>query len=120
MGFRHIAHILARALLAACMVGPLLSGCATQRTAPALLAYDGQEGGLQLFVHPADAEVYVDGDRVGQVSDFQGDSVLWLPRGLHAVEVSKTGYHTLFRQVQTSLGLVEILVYTLSPSAERP
>lgn len=96
----------------------LLAGCASAPHAPAVLSYGGQEGGVQLFVEPADAEVSVDGDYVGRVRDFQGDNVLWLPRGLHALEVRKTGYHTLFRQLEVSLGLVEIMVYTLQANAE--
>jgi hypothetical protein len=97
----------------------LLAGCAS--TSPprgALLSYAGQEGGLQFFIQPADADVSLDGDYVGKVRDFQGDNVLWIPRGLHAVEVRKTGYHTFFRQVEVSLGLVEIMVYTLQTNAE--
>ena len=96
----------------------LLTGCASVAPPGALLSYGGQEGGVQLFVSPSDAEVSLDGDYVGKVSDFQGDNVLWIPRGLHAVEVRKRGYHTFFRQVEVSLGLVEIFVYTLQPNAE--
>lgn len=101
--------------LAMCL---LVAGCATARPPAAMLAYEGQQGGLQLFVQPADAQVYVDGDYAGRVADFQGERVLWLDRGLHAVEVSKEGYHTFFRQVQVTLGLVEILVYTMQPNTE--
>jgi len=96
----------------------LLTGCASVAPPGALLSYGGQEGGVQLFVSPSDAEVSLDGDYVGLVRDFQGDNVLWIPRGLHAVEVRKRGYHTFFRQVEVSLGLVEIFVYTLQPNAE--
>jgi len=96
----------------------LLAGCASAPPPRAVFSYAGQEGGLQLFIDPADAEVSVDGDVMGKVSDFQGDNVLWIPRGLHALEVRKRGYHTFFRQFEVSLGLVEIMVYTLQPNAE--
>jgi hypothetical protein len=96
----------------------LAAGCATPQPPRAVLEYGGQQGGIQVFVLPADARVSVDGEYMGRVTDFQGDNVLWLDRGLHAVEVSREGYHTLFRQVQTTLGLVEILVYTLQPNQE--
>jgi PEGA domain len=96
----------------------LVAGCASAGPRHALLSYDGQEGGLQLFVNPSDADVSVDGDYVGKVRDFQGDNVLWIPRGLHALEVRKAGYHTFFRQFEVSLGLVEIMVYTLQPNPE--
>lgn len=97
----------------------LAAGCAKPPPPAAMLSYQGQQGGLQVFVQPADARVYVDGDYMGRVSDFQGENVLWLDRGLHAVEVSKEGHHTFFRQVQVTLGLVEILVYTLSSTDGR-
>jgi hypothetical protein len=108
--FRRIAGL--GALLA------LLAGCASGPPSDALLAYGGQEGGLQLFIQPADAEVSVDGDVMGKVRDFQGRNVLWLPRGLHALEVRRNGYQTFFRQFEVSLGLVEIMVYTLQPNPE--
>jgi len=96
--------------VAACGLG---GGCASVGPPRAVLEYAGQEGGLQLFVRPADGQVYVDGDYMGKVSDFQGSRVLWLPRGLHALEVRRDGYHTFFRQFEVTLGLVEIMVYDL-------
>jgi hypothetical protein len=96
----------------------LVGGCASAPPPGGILAYDGQEGGVQLFIEPADAEVYVDGERMGLVRDFQGQRALWLPRGLHAMEVRKAGYHTFFRQIEVTLGLVEIMVYTLPRNAD--
>jgi len=96
----------------------LVAGCAAGPPPGAILAYDGQEGGLQLFVRPADADVYVDGDYMGKVSDFQGDKALWLPRGMHAMEVRRDGYITFFRQLEVTLGLLDVMVYTMSPNLE--
>jgi hypothetical protein len=101
--------------LGACL---LVAGCATAPPPRAILDYAGQEGGVQLFVQPADADVYVDGEYMGKARDFQGDHALWLPRGLHAMEVRRDGYHTFFRQLETTLGLIEVLVYTLPPNME--
>lgn len=100
--------------LGACL---LAAGCATAPS-KAILDYAGQDGGLQLFIRPADADVYVDGEYMGKVRDFQGDNALWLPRGLHAMEVRRDGYHTFFRQFETTLGLIEVMVYTLPPNLE--
>jgi hypothetical protein len=86
--------------------------------AQAILSYEGQEGGLQLFVRPSDADVYVDGDYMGKVRDFQGDKALWLPRGLHAMEVRRDGYITFFRQLEVTLGLLDVMVYTMTPNLE--
>jgi hypothetical protein len=95
----------------------LLAGCATAPS-KAILAYDGQEGGIQLFVRPVDADVYVDGDYMGKVKDFQGDKALWLPSGLHAMEVRRDGYITFFRQLEVTGGLLDVMVYTMSPNLE--
>jgi len=100
------------------LCGLLLAGCATPAPPLVVTHYDGQDGGLQFLIEPVDADVYVDGVHKGKVADFQGDGVLLLERGLHAVEVSRDGYHTLFRQMQASHGLLEILVYTLTVNAE--
>jgi hypothetical protein len=96
--------------VAACV---LVGGCASVGPPRAILDYGGQDGGLQLFIRPYDAQVYVDGDYMGKVSDFQGDKGLWLPRGLHALEVRRDGYHTFFRQFEVTLGLLEVMVYDL-------
>jgi hypothetical protein len=104
-------------LLAICL-GVMLGGCASAPQMPFLAGYDGSDGGLQFAVQPADAEVFVDAERMGTVAEFSGDKVLWLPRGLHAVEVTKTGYFTFFRQVQTSSGLVEVFITTLREARE--
>jgi hypothetical protein len=96
----------------------LLAGCASAPAPKAILSYEGQEGGLQLFVRPSDADVYVDGDYMGKVRDFQGDKALWLPRGLHAMEVRRDGYITFFRQLEVTLGLLDVMVYTMTPNLE--
>ncbi|MFQ5508165.1 MAG: PEGA domain-containing protein [Leptospirillia bacterium] len=108
--------IAARKLMLGLLLGTALTaaGCASAPAPPPVLtSHTGQGGGLQFLIVPDDAKVYVDAEYQGRVSEFRGENVLWLPRGLHAVEVSKDGYVTFFRQVQITLGLVEVLIYTL-------
>lgn len=102
-----------------CLAGLLfVAGCAQHPPPAAMLSYGGNQGGLQFMVTPSDAQVFVDAEYEGLASDFQGNRVLWLPRGLHAVEIRRDGHLTFFRQVQTTLGLVEIFVFTMQPDGE--
>ncbi len=94
----------------------VLSGCAKPPHTVVLTQFNGQQGALQFLIQPDDAKVFVDAVYKGRVRDFQGPKALILPRGLHALEVSKRGYDTFFRQVQISHGLLEIMVLTLQPS----
>jgi hypothetical protein len=56
-------------------------------------------GALDLDVAPEDAEIYVDGDRVGVADDFDGfPTYLWLPRGTYDVVIYRPGFQTIARQ----------------------
>jgi hypothetical protein len=59
----------------------------------------GEYGALDLDLSPDDVEVYVDGERVGIVDEFDGwPTYLWLPRGTYDVVFFRDGYRTLARQ----------------------
>jgi len=90
-----------------------VAGCASAPPPGSMSSYQGQDGGLQFLVSPADADVYVDAVYKGKSVDFTGSNALWLDRGLHAIEVRRDGYLTFFRQIQISHGLVEVLVFSL-------
>jgi len=83
---------------------------------PAGVYYDGPYrrggrgsgyGALDLDVWPGDAEIYVDGNRVGSADDFDGfPSYLWLPRGTYDVVIYLPGFQTIARQYSVYDGLV--------------
>jgi hypothetical protein len=53
-------------------------------------------GGITLEITPSDADVFVDGEFVGQVRDFDGvGAPLNLMAGRHRVEVRAGGYEPL-------------------------
>lgn len=97
-----------------------LAACAAPTPAPILTSFGGNDGALQFLITPDDADVYVDADYMGKVRDFSGARSLVLERGLHALEVRRDGYLTLFRQVETTQGLLEVLVYSLATDGEGP
>lgn len=58
----------------------------------------GHEGFLFIVANPDDAEVFIDGEKVGIARDFES-SPLELRSGTHRVEISKAGYLTDARDV---------------------
>ena len=61
----------------------------------------GADGELRLKVKPKDASVYVDGDYVGSVDDFDGlFQRLSIARGPHHIEIQADGYSPLELDVQ--------------------
>ncbi len=58
----------------------------------------GNEGFLIVLANPSDAEVYVDGERVGQAGQFEKDP-LELKSGTHKIEIRKPGYASEFQEV---------------------
>ncbi len=60
----------------------------------------GNEGYLLIFATPNDAEVYVDGNLMGQARQFEGNP-LELKSGSHKIEIRKPGYRPEFRDVFT-------------------
>ncbi|HVS02885.1 MAG TPA: PEGA domain-containing protein [Thermoanaerobaculia bacterium] len=64
-------------------------------------------GALDTDVHPEEAEVWVDGERVGIADHFDGwPSYLWLPTGTYDVVFYHPGYRTLARQYSIYDGVV--------------
>jgi hypothetical protein len=64
-------------------------------------------GALDLDLSPARTQVFVDGEMVGTVDDFDGwPQYLWLPKGTYDVVFYLDGYKTLARQVTIYPGLV--------------
>jgi PEGA domain len=64
-------------------------------------------GALDLDISPGDTEVYVNGEKLGTVDDFDGwPQYLWLPKGTYDIVFYRQGYKTLSRQVSVYPGLV--------------
>ena len=80
---------------------PVMSGFTTAPP-PVLPEMDVEvSGNLRLDVQPIDAQVFVDGYYVGEVTDFlQTLAGLNLPAGAHRVEFRAPGYDTLAVDVQ--------------------
>jgi hypothetical protein len=68
---------------------------------------DTEQGALDLDLSPADTQVYVNGEYVGKVDDFDGwPTYLWLDPGTYDIVFYREGYKTLARQVTIYRGLV--------------
>jgi hypothetical protein len=64
-------------------------------------------GALDLDISPGDTEVYINGEKLGTVDDYDGwPQYLWLPKGTYDVVFYRNGYKTLSRQVSVYPGLV--------------
>jgi hypothetical protein len=64
-------------------------------------------GALDLDVEPETAEIYVDGQLVGDADDYDGfPTYLWLPRGTYDVVIYQPGYQTISRQYSIYQGAV--------------
>lgn len=70
--------------------------------------YDRDDmGALDLDISPGRTQVYLDGQNIGTVDDFDGwPQYLWLPKGTYDVAFYLDGYKTLARQVTVYPGLV--------------
>ncbi|MGQ9695967.1 MAG: PEGA domain-containing protein [Thermodesulfobacteriota bacterium] len=58
----------------------------------------GHEGFLFIVANPDDAEVFIDGERMGLAADFERDPIE-LRSGTHKVEIRKPGYLADVRDV---------------------
>lgn len=66
-----------------------------------------EQGALDLDLSPADTQVFLDGQYIGKVDDFDGwPQYLWLDPGTYDVVFYREGYKTLARQVTIYRGLV--------------
>ena len=67
-------------------------------------------GALDTDVHPEEAEIWVDGERLGIADNFDGfPEYLWLPEGDHEVVIYHPGYRTIHREYSVYDGvLIEV------------
>ena len=78
-------------------------------------------GALDLKIKPSKAEVWVDGELVGQARDFDGyPSYLWLERGRHTITVYKGGYETFEQTLRIQPGAVVDLKLKLVRGGSEP
>ncbi len=67
--------------------------------------YD-EQGALDLDIWPGDTQVYLDGQNIGTVDDFDGfPSYLWLEKGTYDIVFYREGFQTLARQYSIYSGL---------------
>ncbi len=77
------------------LLGGLIAGCGYPKET---LRGVGHEGFLFIVANPDDAEVFIDGERVGLASDFESNPIE-LRSGTHKVEIRKPGYLADVRDV---------------------
>lgn len=79
-------------------------------------------GALDLNVRPKKADVYVNGQRIGNVGEFDGfPGYLWLEEGIYDLVVYHPGYQTLHQTVEVFQELVIDIDQDLAPGdATRP
>jgi len=77
-------------------------------------------GALDLDVKPRSAEVFVDGDFVGKVRDFDGyPSYLWLEEGEHVVAIYKGGFATYEQTFDVQRGVITGVKAKMLPGASQ-
>jgi PEGA domain-containing protein len=83
--------------------------------------YDRDEmGALDLDVSPGRTEVYVNGQRLGTVDDYDGwPRYLWLPRGTYDVVFYLDGFQTIARQITIYPGSVLDIDDRMEPGASK-
>ncbi|MCG8461527.1 MAG: PEGA domain-containing protein, partial [Holophagales bacterium] len=68
---------------------------------------DGPPGALDLDVSPEEAQIFIDGEFVGQADDYDGfPTYLHLEPGTYEVAIYHEGYETIFRQYSIYSGVV--------------
>jgi len=73
----------------------LIIGCGYPKE---ILRGVGHEGFLFIVANPNDAEVFIDGERMGLAADFERDPIE-LRSGTHKVEIRRPGYLADVRDV---------------------
>ena len=67
--------------------------------------YGDDSGALDLDIKPEEAEVYLDGERIGIADNFDGfPRYLWLEKGTYHLVLYKEGYETLAKRIELSPG----------------
>ncbi len=65
-----------------------------------------EQGALDLDIWPGDTQVWLDGQNIGTVDDFDGfPTYLWLEKGTYDLVFYREGYQTLARQYSIYSGL---------------
>ncbi len=78
-------------------------------------------GALELHVKPNRADVWVDGEYVGEARDLDGSpSYLWLEKGPHRLAIHKGGYQTFTEDVNVERGVMKALKLRLEPGNSAP
>lgn len=78
-------------------------------------------GGLDMSVHPKQAEVWVDGKYVADARDLDGNpSYLWLKQGAHHLVVYKAGFRSLEEDVDVHVGMIRELKVKLETGDSAP
>jgi hypothetical protein len=78
-------------------------------------------GALKLNVKPRKAEVFVDGEFVGHVRNFDGyPSLLWLEEGTHRITIYKGGFKTFEDEIEFTPGIVRSLKLRLQAGESDP
>jgi hypothetical protein len=80
---------------------------------------DRTHGALDLDVSPERAEIYIDGERVGEADDFDGfPDFLWLEKGTYDVVIFHPGFQTISRQISIYAGQVIDVEDRMTPGQE--
>jgi hypothetical protein len=80
---------------------------------------DRTHGALDLDVSPERAQIYVDGELVGEADDFDGfPDFLWLEKGTYDVVIFHAGYQTIARQYSIYGGQVIDVEDRMTPGQE--
>jgi PEGA domain len=78
-------------------------------------------GAVDLNVKPNQAEVWVDGNAVGEARDFDGSpTYMWLKAGDHDIQVYKGGYVTFAEKVNVRAGVKTELKVRLEKGVSEP
>jgi hypothetical protein len=78
-------------------------------------------GALKLNVKPRKAEVFVDGEFVGQVRNFDGyPSLLWLEEGTHRITIYRGGFKSFEDEIEFTPGIVRSLKVRLLAGESEP
>ena len=67
--------------------------------------YGDDWGAIDLDIKPEEAEVYLDGERIGIADNYDGfPRYLWLEKGTYHLVLYKEGYETLAKRIELSEG----------------
>ena len=80
---------------------------------------DRTHGALDVDVEPERAQIYIDGELVGEADDYDGfPDFLWLERGTYDVVLFHAGFQTIARQISVYAGQVIDVEDRMVPGTE--